>query len=213
MVDQLLDRLIVAVDKAFEFPFVPKNVVERMAIGAGGKTGEAIESTHEGPGTGVNACFELRQIEIAKCVFGDFGGVIIASPFSSAITDVMLHASDNAIGVSDIGPLKSTHVCRGVERAEEWIFAKTFGDAAPAWISAQVHHRGEGPVVAPGGSFARGNSLGVLEKFRLPGACFTERDGKDSAKAVNGIVTEDQRNAETRLLDGNSLSQSVSLRG
>src|SRR5437868_7842316 len=117
----------------------------------------------------------------------------------------MFHARNDAIRRGHVCALESAHVRGGVEAAEPRVLAKALGDAAPARVAAEIHHRREGPVIAAGGGFARGNPLGAFEEFRFPRARLRERDGENGAETVDRIVSENQRNTETRPLDSDVL--------
>ena len=123
----------------------------------------------------------------------------------------MFQASHHAVGSGDVGSLKSMHAGGGIKRAQPRVFAKAFGDAPPARVARQVHHRRKRPVNAHRRRLAGGNGLRPLEQFRLPRARLRQRNREGGAETVNRVVSENQRDAEPALFDGDVL-QSVSLR-
>ena len=202
---QLVDCAPIADDAAAEFQIGPQNVREGVAIAAGGKAGEAVERAHGRPGARIDAGFELGQIEIAQRVIGNLGGVVIASALRSAVTNVVFEAGDDAIRRGDIGALETAHGGGGVESTQPRIFTEAFRNAAPARIAREVDHRREGPIDADGRGFPRRNCLRFLKQVRFPRARQGQRNGKDGAETVDGIVSEDQRDAEPALFDGDAL--------
>ena len=117
----------------------------------------------------------------------------------------MFHARQQRVRRGEIGSLKTTHASRRDGRAEKRVFARAFANAAPARVARDVHHWRESPVQSGGGGFGGGNAIGTFNQGRIPRGGRAETDGKNGLVAVNHVVTEQQRNVQARLFDGDFL--------
>ena len=106
--------------------------------------------------------------------------------------------------------LKAAHTCTSHRRAKERVFARTFRDASPTGIAADVDHRGKDPVGAAGSSLARSDTRRLLHKVGIPRARLCKGNGKDSPVAVDHVIAHDQWDAQPRLFHGDAL-QAVDL--
>src|ERR1700719_3200879 len=112
-----------------------KNFGEREMVGRSRNSVQVVERRRECANSSVNRRMEWRQINLPKQLLGHFSSVVVASPLDSAVSDVMLGATDHAFRVRHITALKASHSGRSDHRAEIGIFAGAFHNASPARIT------------------------------------------------------------------------------
>ena len=205
VLDQFIDRVPVAHHEALEAPLFAQHLGERETVAGGGHTVETVESAHQRGDTGVDAGLERRQVDITQRGQADLGGVVVAAAFGRAVTHVVLQAGGDAVLLRVTGSLKSAHGGSRHPAAEPRILAGPLGDASPARVAGDVHHRREHPVDAGGGRLGGGHGFDALDELLIPRAGQPEWNRKDRAEAVDRVETEDQRNAQARFLDGQAL--------
>ena len=111
---------------------------------------------------------EGREIDVPKLLVGDVGLFVVAATGGSAVAGKVLDAGHDVIGRAEVRALKSSDLGLRHAGAEEGIFAGAFHDAAPARITRDVDHGGEGPLDAGGAGFAGGHGLRLLGEQRDP---------------------------------------------
>ena len=94
---------------------------------------------------------------------------------------------------------------QGYFRPPPRIFAGTFGDSAPTGVAGDIDHRRVEPVDAESRSLFGSDPSAFSDQFRIPTARDGQRDRKYGFIAVDHVETDQQRNAEPRLLDGDLL--------
>ena len=87
---------------------------------------------------------------------------------------------------------------------EHGVLAEGLVHATPAGVARDAQHRGERPVHAGRGDFFGGGTAGRFDGLRVPAQRHAELGGEDRGAgpegvAVDAVVADDQRNAETGL--------------
>ena len=205
MINQFLDRLPVAHDKALETPLIAQDPGQGEMVARGRHAVETVECAHQGGGAGIDAGLVGGQVDVSQGRKTDLGSVVVAAALGGSVPHVMLETGRNPAGLPIAGSLKPAHRGGSQKAAQPRILPGPFGDASPARIAGNVHHRGENPVDAGGGRLGCGDRLGPLDELRIPGAGQPEGNRKRRAESVDRVEAEDQRNAEARILDGNAL--------
>lgn len=141
----------------------------------------------------------------------DVDGVVVAPAFRPAVGDEVLGAGGEAVRRRVVVTLVAADLRDGEFRGQVRVFAVPLGDAAPARLVRDVHHRRVRPVDAA--------APGLLRRHRRVGArhggvearTLGQRDREVRGVPVDDVQAEDQRDAQPRLLDGDVL-QRVELR-
>ena len=95
--------------------------------------------------------------------------------------------------------LEAAHARRRHERAEIRVFARAFGDAPPARVAGDVHHRRVGPVDSRGRRFGARGPGRRLRYVGVERTRFGEGNREDRPEAVDHVEPEQERDLEPRL--------------
>ncbi len=196
---------VVGDDKAVPSPHAAEHVSEQPAVGCGGDAVDGVERGHETARTCLGACLVGGEIFVEHALAAHVDGVVVASAFRRAVEGEMLDAGHDLVIVAEIVALVALDHGTGDGRTEEWIFARAFGGASPAWVTADVDHRAEGPADACRRSLARGDTGRFLDRLHVPRARQPQRNGEHRLVAVDNVHAENQRNAEAAFLDSHAL--------
>ncbi len=133
-------------------------------------------------------------MQFAHC---DHGLVIVAAPFAQTVGDVMLRARNNVIG-GNFGAfaLVAQHRSTGELRAQHGVFAKRFGNSAPARIAAHIEHRGKSPIDPFLPRFACGDSARCFDQLGIPSRGLAEGNRHHGAEPVDHIARQQQRQTQ-----------------
>jgi hypothetical protein len=93
---------------------------------------------------------------------------------------------------------KSLDPCRGENRAEIGILAKSLDDPSPPAVARQIRHRRESPVHTHIRGFAGGRFGGPARQARVERRCFSQGNRKLRAETVDDVETEKRRDLEAR---------------
>ena len=121
--DQLLDRSVVADDKAIELPLAAQDLCQRKGISRGWHAIEIVEGAHECADAFVNGSFERRKVNLAQGSFRHVGSVVVAARFCGTVGDPVLCAGEDSIGRAVVASLKSAHARARHHRSQIGIFA------------------------------------------------------------------------------------------
>src|SRR6185369_5703391 len=166
---------------------------------------DCIEGAHERKRSGVRSGMERRQINLAQSALGNFGGVVVAATFSRAVANVMLGAGGHRKWIVEFGTLIATDVSGSDVRSEIGIFACALGDSSPTRVTRDIDHGREGPADAISCSFLGRESGGLLDQSSVPSRRHPQRNWKRRAEAVDDVLTEEQRDVESRFFNRNTL--------
>ena len=201
MIHQLGDGGVVRHDQPVEAPLSAQQIAQQFAVCGAGDAGEIVEADHDGADARLDRRLERRQHHIVHAVGAQIDGVIVAPAFGEAVAGEMLGAGHHAVGQRQIGLLVTLDHGLGESRAQQRVFARAFGAAAPARVARDVEHRRPGERNAGGRRFARGNTRATAHEVHVEGTGERQRQRKDGAVAVDHVEGEDERNALRRLLD------------
>ena len=150
VLDELVDRVVVAYYKSAEFPLVPQHTRQGEGVRRGGDLIKRVESAHQRGSARIHGRLEGRQVNLAQRALRHVHGVIVASAFRGPVADVVLYTGCD--GIRSIKPraLISDHIGARHGCTEVRIFAGPFHNAPPAGVARDIDHRGEGPSDAGG---------------------------------------------------------------
>ena len=205
MLDQFLDGGVVADDDAVELPLVAEDFAQQEGVASGGDAVQGVEGGHEAGDSGFLRGEERREIDLAEQGFGDPGAVVIAAGFGGSIAGEVFGAGGHGIGGGERVALKAVNDGCANCGGQPGVFARAFGDAAPARVPGDIEHGREGPVDAFGGGLARRGAGGLADEVRIPTGGFAEGDGEDGAEAVDDVASEDQGDLKAALFHGDAL--------
>ena len=110
----------------------------------------------------------------------------------------MLHAGHHVLWA--VITLIASHQSLGDARTKERIFAVALGDAAPAGIERNIHHRTVGPADTVGGGLLGGYPRCLLNRLHIPAARHAKGDGEDGLVAVNHVHAYEHGDTQTASL-------------
>ena len=146
-----------------------------------------------------------RQIDLLERALGDVHRSVIAAGGGRSVGGEVLGGRRQIVRLADVVALETAHLGFGIAGGEPGIFARAFGNPAPARVARHIQHRGEGEGQAIGGGFRGGGARRSLPQVRIEGRRLGQRDGEDGAVAVDHVEGEQQRHAEPRFLDRDPL--------
>ncbi len=90
-------------------------------------------------------------------------------------------------------------------RVHQRVLARALGNAPPARVLADVHHRRIGQIDAVIGGLFCAHARGLLPQLIVKCAAFCQRNGRNGAIAVNDIAPKQNRDSESGLFNRNLL--------
>ncbi len=169
---QLVHTGIVAHHEAPETPLTAQDVSHQPAVAGSGYAVDLVERGHEGAHACLGGCLVGRQVDVAQGVLGELGGVVVPSRFGSAVGCQVFPRSQQGVYFAQCLAADSTlepyDACLGDPAAQVGIFTGTLHHAAPAGITTDVHHRGEGPVNAVGSGLDGGDLSSATHHLQVP---------------------------------------------
>ena len=177
--------------------------------GTGFAGGRYIVEIHVGAHCGANPGLHGRvkwwEIDILQLRIRYIRAVVVTAALRGTVAGKVFHAGQHMIGGADIFTLKSPDLGGGHGGSEVGILSRTLHHPAPARVACNVEHRCKRPVDADGPSFFGCSRLCLSLQRRIPGSSHRDGDRKNSTKTMNDVVAKDQRNMQTRFLDGDML--------
>ncbi len=199
---QLGDGRVVALDEAVEAPLALEQVGLELVVRAAGHAADRVERAHHGVRARVDRGLERRQVEVVQPLVRHVGRVVVAAALGLAVGAVVLDARDDLVRLAVVAALRGLHA-RGREHGVQVrVLAAGLGDPAPARLVRDVDHRAVDLLDADRGGLARADALVGRGDAGIEAAGRAERDREDRPVAVDGVVGEQDRDAEPRLLDG-----------
>ena len=118
-------------------------------VGGGGHAVHFVEGGHHTTHSGADGYFIGVHVFVEHAVAAHVYGVVVASGFSGTVQCEVLDACHDFVVpcqlVVQVFSLIPQHHGAGDGASEERVFARTFGYTSPARVTADVHHRAEGP--------------------------------------------------------------------
>src|SRR5262245_56751988 len=117
----------------------------------------------------------------------------------------MFCAGEYVARCTQVFTLKAADASPGECCTQIRIFTRAFSDSSPTRIARYIHHWSKRPSQSSCVRLSCCNTTRPLCQRWIPARCFAERNGKDSAVAMNGVEPKQQRNLQSRLFHGNAL--------
>ena len=167
--------------------------------------GDVGERRHDGRSACSNRGREGRKMQLAHRSLRHVDRSVIAPGRRSSIRAEVLRRRGDRLRGREVVALKAAHFGAGNLHREPWVFARAFDCSAPARVAGDVEHRRKGHREAVGRHLARGLARRALPGLAVERRGLCERHGEHGAVAVDHVEADQERNAEPRLLDGDSL--------
>ena len=200
-----LDGVGVTHHKSLKSQLLLENVAEQILIDRAGDPVQVIECRHHSRGAFFHGRAESRQVDVVKLRCGHGRRVVISSALAGPIADIVLGAGRHIIPCVGGVPLQSPDLGAGKPASQIGILAGSLGYAPPAGVAGHIDHGSEIPADAVGPGFLCRHPGRLFKQRIVEGSRLRDRDGEHTAKAVNHIKSDDQGNAQPRLLDGDLL--------
>ena len=168
VIAELVDRRPVAHHEAPEAPLAAEHRGHEPGAGGARDPADLVEGRHDATGACVQGGVVRRQVHFAQRPLGQIDGVVVPAALGAAIGGKMFYGGEHRVGRARIGALKAPDARRGHGRSQVGILTRAFGDATPAGIAGDIHHRGERPVHTGGRGLPGGDVSGRLHRFRVP---------------------------------------------
>ena len=210
--DEVLHSGGVADDRAGEAELALEDAGEQAPAGVDGAAVDRVEGGHDGPGAGLDAGGEGRQVDAAQALVGHVHGVVVAPALGGAVADVVLGGGDDGAGGAE--PLALVAGDHGGAHlgAQERVLAEALGHAPPPRVAGDVDHGRVGPRDAAGAGLGGGDGGAGAGDVGAEGGGHGQGRGEDGALAVDDVQSDEQGDAVRGLLDGGALD-GVGVRG
>src|SRR5262252_8375894 len=129
--------------------------MQEPPVPAGGNIVEVHIRAHKAAGASICGGFERDQVRVPHLLFGDVGGIVVATAVCRAVSGKVFCASEYMVRRADLWSLESQDLCSCDCGAQIGIFSCTFDHPSPAGIASNIKHGGKGPQDSDGAGFAR----------------------------------------------------------
>jgi len=205
VLDQLAHARVVAHEQAVPAPLVTEHAVDETIMRVHRDAVHFVEGGHDARRARVGGGPERRQEDFAERAPRKVHGVVIAPGLRRAVAHVVLGRGKERARIAQVVALKAFYAGARHHRRQVRILAEALHDAPPARLARHVQHGRKRPMHAGSGRLCRAHPRGAARHRRVPAARHRQRHREDRAEAVHHVVGKQQRNAETRLLDGHAL--------
>ena len=195
MLGNLGDGAVVSHHEAVPSPLLAQHVVDEPFVGRSGNVVHDVERGHHRTCTCLGGCLVGREELVVHPDVTHIHRVIIASGLCPTVEGIVLHAGHHILRT--VVALIAFHQRLSDVTAQERILATALGDAPPAGIERNIHHRAVGPADTVGRSLLGGNPRSLLNGLQIPTARHPQGDWKDGLVAVNHIHAYKYGNAQT----------------
>ena len=144
-------------------------------------------------------------MHFAQRALGNVDRRVVAPAGHGPVGAKVLGRRGHRLGGSKIGALEAADFRARNLHGEPRIFARTFHRSAPAKIARDIQHRRERHREAVCRRLPSGFACRELPDVRIERRGFRERHGEKRAVTVDHVEPDQERNAEPRFLDGDSL--------
>jgi hypothetical protein len=162
--DQLLDREIVALDRALVAPLLAQDLGQQPAVGVRGHPVDLVVRRHDRADRQLlHRPFERREEVLAQGALGDLGRADIGAVLGLAVAGHVLEGDEHLVlGQRQGLALEAADRRQADLGAQVRVLAVGLLDAAPARVAGHVDHGGQGQVRAPGAHLAGGDGEDLL---------------------------------------------------
>ncbi len=200
VVYHLGDGVPVADQHPVESPAVTQHITHEPAVARRGHAVYVVERCHECGHPGSGGGLERRQHHILEQGQGQPGGVVVLSRLAESVAGEMLGACRHRRRVGQVVGLVAAYHRQPHPLVEQRVLPRRLGDAAPARVTRDIHHRGESPADSRGGGLHGGYAGSLLHQLGVPGRRLSQGNREHRVEPVYHVARENQRNAEARLL-------------
>ena len=204
---QETDTFVIRHHQAGEAQLFPEHLAQQPGIGVRGQAVHFVVGWHDGHrGRLGDNHAEGPQMGIEQLTRGHHPGAPVDAPLGLTVSGQVLERCRHPTFAQPLPPLplESPNGGHADAAVQKGIFARRFIRPAPARVPADVHHRGEGVVNAPGAHLGRHHGVNPLDQILVPGASQTDGCGKGRRPrhqhAVATLVMEQRRDAQAGLL-------------
>ncbi len=191
----------VAHHEAVISPAAAQYVAHQALVASRGGAVDVVERAHECRRTGLGRRLEGGEHHVEQQLIWNPGGVVVLSALGKTIAGEVLGAGSHGCRVRKVVGLVAADHRQTHAGVEQRVLAGALGDAAPAGIARNVHHRREGPADAGCRGFDSGHAGPLLDKRRVPGRGLPKRDGEHGVEAVNYVAGKHQGDAQARIFN------------
>jgi hypothetical protein len=195
----LADRGPVGHHHAAKAPLAFEDVAQQVAVAGGGHAVQVVEGVHERSRARIARRLEGRQMRFPQLPQAHVHRVVFAPAHRGAITGKVLGGGQYRIGITALAALQALDARGGDLRGQVGVFARAFGDTAPARVARHIHHRRKGPVDAGGGGFGGRDAGRLFDGRQVKARGFGQRYRKGRQVAVDHVVRKQQRDLQPRL--------------
>ncbi len=203
--DQAAHGVGVADHEAVETPLLPEHLGEQPAVAGGGHPVEVHVRRHHVAGSGGQRRLERREVHVPELVVGQVDLVVVPAAEGCPVTGEVLGSGDHPLRRTEPLALESPDLGRRHRRAEVGVLTRSLHDPAPARVTRDVHHGGEGPVDPDGARLAGRDRLTPLDRRQVPRRRHGDRHREDGAQPVDDIEPEQRRDVLATAIDGHPL--------
>ena len=196
---------VVGDHETLESPLCAQDVGEQQSIGRGRHTVDVVEGGHDREGARIDRGLEGRQVNFAQGLQGYVDCVVVESARNAAICGEMFGRGQERLLRGQVVSLEAAHPGGGKACTQERVFTRAFRDPPPALVAGHVHHGRVRPLDTLAGCFQRHRTGVPFRELGLETGRLAQWNRKHGAHTVNDIGTEQQRNPQSALFDGDAL--------
>ncbi|MNO86705.1 hypothetical protein D3C76_781140 [compost metagenome] len=199
MLDQFLDRAVVAEGQALVAPLLAQQVLQQPGVGAGRHAVDAVQRDHHRAGAGVHGGAVRRQVVLVHALRAHVDGVVVAAALARAVQGEVLDPGHDGARLAQVVALVGLDDHAGDLAGQPGVLAEAFGYAAPARVAGDVDGGRIGQVEAVGAGFQGRHPGAFGDRLHVPAGRQAEADGEHRAVAVDHVVGEEQRDLQPAL--------------
>ena len=199
---QLGDGRVVALDEAVEAPALLEHLVLGVLVRAAGHAVDRVERAHQRVRAGVDRRLERRQVEVPQPLQRHVGRVVVAARLGLAVGGEVLDAGHDLVGGAVVAALGALDARGRHHRVQVRVLAGGLGDPSPARLVRDVDHRAVDLLEPDGGGLERADAVVGPGDVGIEAAGGGQRDREDRPEAVDRVEGEQDRDAQTGVVDG-----------
>ena len=200
----------VADEQSVEAPLAAQDIHVEMAVRRRWHAVQVVESAHDSGTARVDSRFEGRQIDLSEQYLGNPCGVVVASALAGRVAGEVLHAGGEVyLPLAHLGvvvrALVAAHGGGSHDGGEVGVLSVALRHTSPAGVARHIHHRRERPAQARLHSLLSRQVRSLLHQRGVERSRLTQRDGIDSAEAVDDVAGENHGDTQPSLLHRDTL--------
>ncbi len=199
-------------DHARESPLALQHLGQKGAVRVHRHARDGVERRHDGCRARRDGGPEGFEVDVAESVLRDVDGVVIASALGLTVGDEVLGGGCDRIARCEVVALVAADHRSSENGRQVDVLAEALDRASPAWVARDVDHRRERPGDAGRASLGRRQASESLDDGRVERRGHRQGHRSDRPMTVDHVESDQNRDAEPGLLDGDPL-QLVRRRG